>query len=65
MKKKKQESCETLVRTGLVLLMLVAVCFIVRGGRRLMLSVSSDEVETSKEMPCVVIDAGHGGSKLR
>ena len=25
-------------------------------------SVSSDDVETSKERPCVVIDAGHGGA---
>lgn len=61
MKKDKREDREALARTALLLLMLVAVCFIVRGGRRLMMAVSSDGVETSRENPCVVIDAGHGG----
>ncbi|MCH5260464.1 MAG: N-acetylmuramoyl-L-alanine amidase [Lachnospiraceae bacterium] len=41
--------------------MFVAGCFIIRGGQRLVSSVSSGEVETSKDRPCVVIDAGHGG----
>ena len=63
MKRKKPENYDTLVRTVLLLLMLVTVCVIIRGGRKLVSSVSSGVVETSKERPCVVIDAGHGGSK--
>ena len=62
MKGKKPEDYEALVRTILLLLMLVTVCFIIRGGSRLVSSVSSEEVETSKEKLCVVIDAGHGGA---
>lgn len=61
MKKKKPKDYETLVKTVLLLLMLAAICFMIRGGRRLVSSVTSDAVETSKEKPCVVIDAGHGG----
>lgn len=61
MKRKKPEDYETLVKTILLLLMFVTVCFIARGGRRIAASVSSDEVQTAKERPCVVIDAGHGG----
>lgn len=60
---KKPEKYESLVRTMLLLLMFATVCFIIRGGSRLVSSVSSGEVETSKEKPCVVIDAGHGGSR--
>lgn len=41
------------------MLMLVSVYFIVRGGSRI---VSSGLVETKKALPCVVIDAGHGGA---
>ena len=63
MKRKKSENSEALVRTILLLLMLVTVCFIIRGGRKLVSAVSSDEVKTAKDRPCVVIDAGHGGSK--
>ena len=63
MKKKKPENREALVRTVLLLLMLVMVCFIIRGGRKMVSSVSSDAVETAKDRPCVVIDAGHGGSR--
>ena len=62
MKRKKPEDYETLVRTILLLLMLVTVCFMIRGGSRLVSSVSSDEVETAQERPSVVIDAGHGGA---
>ena len=62
MKKKKPENREALVRTVLLLLMLVTVCFIIRGGRKMVSSVSSDQVETAKDRPCVVIDAGHGGA---
>lgn len=65
MKRKKPENYDALVRTMLLLLMLVAVCFIIRGGRKLIpsvSSVSSEGVETSKGRPCVVVDAGHGGA---
>lgn len=61
MKRKKPEDYEALVKTILLLLMFVTVCFIARGGRRIAASVSSDEVQTAKARPCVVIDAGHGG----
>ena len=61
MKRKKPEDYEIFVKIALLLLMLVSVCFMIRGGRKLVSSVLSDEVETSKEKPCVVIDAGHGG----
>ena len=61
MKKKKPEDYEVLVKNVLLLLMLAAICFMIHGGRRLVSSVSSDKVETSKEKFCVVIDAGHGG----
>ena len=63
MKRKKPEDYEIFVKIALLLLMLVSVCFMIRGGRKLVSSVLSDEVETSKEKPCVVIDAGHGGSR--
>ena len=63
MKRKKPEDYEALVKTVLLLLMLVTVGFIIRGGGRIVSSVSSDEVKTSKERPCVVIDAGHGGGR--
>ena len=63
MKREKPKDYEALIRIILFLLMLVTVCFIVRGGKKLVSSVSSDEVATAKERPCVVIDAGHGGSK--
>lgn len=63
MKRKRPEDYETLVKTILLLLMFVTVCFIARGGRRIAASVSSDEVQAVKERPCVVIDAGHGGSR--
>lgn len=59
MKGKKPEDYEKLVRIALLTLMLVAACFIVRGGSRM---VSSGEVEMQKKLPCVVIDAGHGGA---
>ena len=62
MKGKKPEDYERLVRAALVALMLVAGCFIVRGGSRMVSSVSSGEVETQEKLPCVVIDAGHGGA---
>lgn len=63
MRRKKPEDYEALVKTILLLLMFVTVCFIARGGRRIAASVSSDEVQTVKECPRVVIDAGHGGGR--
>ena len=63
MKREKPKDYEALIRIILFLLMFVTVCFIVRGGKKLVSSVSSDEVATAKERPCVVIDAGHGCSK--
>ena len=59
--KKELKNYDTIVRIMLLLLIIVTVCFIIRGGRRLVPAVSSGGVETSKERPCVVIDAGHGG----
>lgn len=59
--KKKPENKEAFVKVILLLLMFVAGCFIIRGGQRLVSSVSSGEVLISKDRPCVVIDAGHGG----
>lgn len=61
--KKKPENKEAFVKGILLLLMFVAGCFIIRGGQRLVSSVSSGEVQTTKDRPCVVIDAGHGGSR--
>ena len=63
MKRKKLENREALVKTILLLLMFVTAYFIIKGGRRLVSSVSSGGVETSKDRPCVVIDAGHGGGR--
>lgn len=62
MKGKKPEDYERLFRAVLLILMLAAVCMIVRGGRRLASSASSGEVETGRARPCVVVDAGHGGA---
>lgn len=62
MKGKKPEDYEKLVRIVLLALMLVAACFIVRGGSQMVSSVSSGGVEMQKKFPCVVIDAGHGGA---
>lgn len=52
---------DSLVRVLLLLLMVAAAGFILRGGVRL---VSSGRVVMfqEKERPCVVIDAGHGGA---
>ena len=63
MKREKPKDYETFIRVILLLLMFVTVCFIIRGGKKLVSSVSSDEVATANNRPCVVIDAGHGGSK--
>jgi N-acetylmuramoyl-L-alanine amidase len=61
MESKKTESCERLIRTVLLALMLVSVYFIIQGGTRLAASQSIVE-EKPEEKPCVVIDAGHGGA---
>ncbi len=63
MKRKKPEEYERLLRAALLGMMAVAACLIVRGGSRMMSSVSSGDVKLGEtdEKPCVVIDAGHGG----
>lgn len=60
MKGRRPEECERFLRIALLMLMLVSVYFIVRGGYRI---TSSGQVETKKALPCVVIDAGHGGGR--
>ncbi len=63
MKRKKPEDYERLFRAVLSVLMIAAVCMVIRGGMKRVSSVSSGEVETAAEdRPCVVIDAGHGGA---
>jgi N-acetylmuramoyl-L-alanine amidase len=57
----RAESYERLIRTVLLALMLVSVWFIIRGGSRLAASQSVVE-EKPESMPCVVLDAGHGGA---
>lgn len=64
MKQGKQERIDTLVKILLVALMLVSTVFILRGGVRLTMSQRTETPETEKPV-CVVIDAGHGGGKLR
>ena len=59
MKEKTPEDYERLIRTILLALMLISVYFIIRGGVRL---TASRQIETEPARPCVVIDAGHGGS---
>lgn len=59
MKWNKPENKEGIVRAFLWALMLLSICFAVRGGAK---RVSSGQVETERERPCVVIDAGHGGT---
>ena len=61
MKRREPEAYERLVRTMLLALMLVSVCFIVRGGAR-MASSGQIRIKPEQERPCVVIDAGHGGA---
>lgn len=62
MKRKKPEDYERLFRALLSVLMIAAVCMIMRGGMKRVSSVSSSDVETAEDKPCVVIDAGHGGA---
>ena len=62
MKGKKPENKERLFRVVLLILMFAAACFIVRGGRRVSETVSSEKVEVPENKPCVVVDAGHGGA---
>lgn len=59
MKGRGPEAYERLLRCALFMMMLVSVCFIVRGGARM---VSTKQAETKEESPCVIIDAGHGGA---
>ena len=62
MKGNKSLKYERMVRAALWALMLLSICFVVRGGIK---TASSRHVETASERPyrpCVVIDAGHGGT---
>ena len=62
MEKEKSEKYDKFVKMGLLVLLLAAFAFALRGGARV---VSSNRVlteKTEKEKPCVVIDAGHGGA---
>lgn len=59
--KKDQENRRGPAKTVLLLLMFAAVCFIIRGTKRMVSTVFSEEVETDGQKPCVVLDAGHGG----
>lgn len=61
MKVKKPKDHERLVKVVLLALMLAAGCFIVRGGSRMVWPVSTEKLEIQEKLPCVVIDAGHGG----
>lgn len=62
MKNRKPEDYERLFRAVLSVLMVAAVCMIMRGGLKRMSPVSSGSVETTEGKPCVVVDAGHGGA---
>ncbi len=64
MKRGKQERIDTLVKMLLMALMLVSAVFILRGGVRLTMSQKVEAPEAEKPV-CVVIDAGHGGGKMR
>ncbi len=62
MGREKSKNYDKFVRNVLFLLLCIAMGFVLRGGARF---VSSSRVETDseiKEKPCVVIDAGHGGT---
>lgn len=59
MKGNKPLNYEGMIRAALWALMLLSACFAVRGGIK---TVTSGRVETVSERPCVVIDAGHGGT---
>ena len=59
MEKEKSVKYDGIVKIGLLMLLLAAFGFALRGGARI---VSSDRIATEKEKPCVVIDAGHGGA---
>lgn len=62
MEKEKSGKYDKIVRIGLLLLLLAAFGFALRGGARM---VSANRVltdKTEKKKPCVVIDAGHGGA---
>lgn len=65
MEKEKSGKYDKIVRVGLLLLLLAAFGFALRGGARM---VSANRVltnKTEKKKPCVVIDAGHGSGNLR
>ncbi len=59
MKWLKPGNYEGMVRAILWALMLLSIGFAVRGGVKM---ASSEQVEIVAERPCVIIDAGHGGT---
>lgn len=58
-KTKKKERDKTTIRIMAALLVMVSVYFLAYQRVR---QVSSEQVMTKKEKPCVIIDAGHGGA---
>ncbi len=64
MRRGQQERMDALVKILLMALMLVSAVFILRGGVRLTMSQKMEDSEAEKPV-CVVIDAGHGGGKMR
>lgn len=62
MGKEKKGKYDKLVRIGLLVLLLAAFGFALRGGARQAAANRVLTEKTEKEKPCVVIDAGHGGA---
>lgn len=62
MRKEKTEKYDKFVRIGLLVLLLAAFGFALRGVARQAASNRVLTEKTEKEKPCVVIDAGHGGA---
>lgn len=62
MEKEKSEKYDKVVRMGLLILLLAAFGFALRGGVRQAASNRVLTEKTEREKPCVVIDAGHGGA---
>lgn len=58
----ESEKYDKLVRIGLFLLLFAAFGFALRGGARQVTSTRVVTENEEKEKPCVVIDAGHGGT---
>jgi N-acetylmuramoyl-L-alanine amidase len=62
MEREKSGKYNRLVRIGLLLMLLAAFGFALRGGARMVSSNRALTEKTEKVKPCVVIDAGHGGA---